>query len=141
MLGKLDPEENVMDESISAKRKALAVCNQGVTEKLLEVISELGWDCYDDVTVEIGGTQVSGIDVGEEYNKKWQSPIGTRKYNKDAFIIIKNQGRRDLTKSKPFAEGEFKQQHPYGETETDIVVNMDGGVGGSWKEVSDDTKD
>ena len=101
MLGKLDPEENVMDESISAKRKALAVCNQGVTEKLLEVISELGWDCYDDVTVEIGGTQVSGIDVGEEYNKKWQSPIGTRKYNKDAFIVIKNQSRRDLTKSQP----------------------------------------
>ena len=46
--------------------------------------------------------QVSGIDVGEEYNKKWQSPIGTRKYNKDAFIIIKNQSRRDLTKSEPF---------------------------------------
>ena len=23
----------------------------------------------------------------------------------------------------------------------DIIVNMDGGVGGSWKEVSDDTKD
>ena len=40
-----------------------------------------------EVDVEIGGTQVSGIDVGEEYNKKWQSPIGTRKYNKDAFII------------------------------------------------------
>ena len=115
MLGKLDPEENVMDESISAKRKALAVCNQGVTEKLLEVIAELGWDCYDDVTVEIGGTQVSGIDVGEVYNKKWQSPIGTRKYNKDAFIIIKNQDRRDLTKSEPFAEGEFKPQHPHEE--------------------------
>ena len=63
--------------------------------QLYDVIAKLGWDCYDDVTVEIGGTQVSGIDVGEEYNKKWQSPIGTRKYNKDAFIIIKNQDRRD----------------------------------------------
>ena len=63
--------------------------------------------------IEIGGTQVSGIDVGEEYNKKWQSPIGTRKYNKDAFIIIKNQDRRDLTKSEPFSEGEFKPAHPY----------------------------
>ena len=42
-----------------------------------------------------------GIDVGEEYNKKWQSPKGTRKYNKDAFIIIKNQDRRDFTKSQP----------------------------------------
>ena len=112
MLGKLDPEENVMDETIS-KRKAIAVCNQGVVQELYNVIAKLGWDCYDNVTVEIGGTSVSGIDVGEEYNKKWQSPIGTRKYNKDAFIIIKNQGRRDLTKSQPFAEGEFKPAHPY----------------------------
>ena len=109
MLGKLDPEENVMDESISAKRKALAVCNQGVTEKLLEVISELGWDCYDDVTVEIGGTQVSGIDVGEEYNKKWQSPIGTRKYNKDAFIVIKNLDSNPTVSSNP--NPELKPHH------------------------------
>ena len=116
MIGKLDPEERVMsDNSISAKRKALAVCNQGVVEQLHDVIAQLGWDCYDNVTVEIGGTQVSGIDVGEEYNKKWQSPIGTRKYNKDAFIVIKNQSRRDLTKSQPFAEGEFKPRHPYEE--------------------------
>ena len=114
MLGKLDPEENVMDETI-AKRKAIAVCNQGVVQELYDVIAKLGWDCYDNVTVEIGGTSVSGIDVGEEYNKKWQSPIGTRKYNKDAFIIIKNQDRRDLTKSQPFAEGEFKPRHPYEE--------------------------
>ena len=112
MLGKLDPEENVMDETI-AKRKAIAVCNQGVVQELYDTIAKLGWDCYDNVTVEIGGTQVSGIDVGEEYNKKWQSPIGTRKYNKDAFIIIKNQDRRDLTKSEPFSEGEFKPAHPY----------------------------
>ena len=104
MHGSLDPEENVMDESVSAARKALAVCNQGVTEQLLKAIETLGWDCYDDVTVEIGGTAVSGIDVGEVYNKKWQSPIGTRKYNKDAFIIIKNQDRRDLSKSEPNPE-------------------------------------
>ena len=113
MIGKLDVEEDVMDDSVISKRKAIAVCNQGVSQKLLDVISQLGWDCYDDVTVEIGGTQVSGIDVCEEYNKKWQSPLGTRKYNKDAFIIIKNQSRRDLSKSQPFPEGEFKPQHPY----------------------------
>ena len=113
MIGNLEPEENVMDE-LKAKRKALAVCNQGAVEKLLEVIAELGWDCYDDVTVEIGGTQVSGIDVGEEDNKKRQTPIVTRKYNKDAFIIIKNQDRRDLTKSQPFEEGAFKPAHPHG---------------------------
>ena len=112
MLGKLDPEENVMDETIS-KRKAIAVCNQGVVQELYNVIAKLGWDCYDNVTVEIGGTSVSGIDVGEEYNKKWQSPIGTRKYNKEAINIINNQERRDQTKSQPIAEREIKPAHPY----------------------------
>ena len=116
MHGSLDPEEKVMAEEqaqlenhLAAKRKAIAVCNQGAVQKLYDAIAELGWDCYDDVTVEIGGTSVSGIDVGEDYNKKWQSPIGTRKYNKDAFIIIKNQSRRDLTKSQP--NPDLKQQH------------------------------
>ena len=114
MIGKLDPEENVMDDdSLIAKRKeTFALCNQGVVQELYDVIAKLGWDCYDNVSVEIGGTSVSGIDVGEEYNKKWQSRMGTRKYNKDV-IIIKNQDRRDLTKSEPFAEGEFKPQHPH----------------------------
>ena len=51
--------------------------------------------------VEIGGTVVSGIHQGENYNKKWATPFGVRKYNKDAFIIISNQSRRDLTKSQP----------------------------------------
>ena len=74
------------------------------------VIEELGWDLEnDEIDVEIGGTQISGIDVGEVYNKKWQSPKGTRKYNKDAFIIIKNQSRRDLTKTVPMEE--FKPHH------------------------------
>ena len=74
-------------------------------EGLIEAVAALGWDVVnDDIVVEIGGTQVSGIDVGEEYNKKWQSPLGTRKYNKDAFIVIKNQSRRDLTKSQPTPE-------------------------------------
>ena len=85
---------------------SIAVCNQSGVEELYDAIAKLGWDCYDNVTVEIGGASVSGIDVGEEYNKKWQSPIGTRKYNKDAFIIIKNQDRRDLTKSQPFPKME-----------------------------------
>jgi hypothetical protein len=115
MIGKLDPEDRIMteptviEESLIAKRKAIAVCNQGATQKLYDAIAKLGWDCYDDVSVEIGGTCVSGIDVGEEYNKKWQTPIGTRKYNKDAFIVIKNQSRRDLTKSQP--NPELKAHH------------------------------
>ena len=110
MIGKLDPEENVMnDDSVIAKRKAIAVCNQGVVQDLYDTIAKLGWDCYDDIDVEIGGTSVSGIDVGEEYNKKWQSPIGTRKYNKDAFIVIKNLDRNPIVPSQ--ANPDLKQHH------------------------------
>ena len=105
MHGSLDPEENVMEESVRYPGKMLG--------QLAIALEKLGWEYGDDVDVEIGGTSVSGIDVGEEYNKKWQSPLGTRKYNKDVFIIIKNQSRRDLEKSQPFAEGEFKPRHPY----------------------------
>ena len=74
-------------------------------------MESFGWDPSDDIVIEVAGTQVSGIDVGEDYNKKWQTPKGEVKVNKDAFIIIKNQSRRDLNKSQPFADGEFKPQH------------------------------
>ena len=66
-----------------------------------EAVAKLGWEKDDNIAIEIGGTQVSGIDVGEEYNKKWQSPIGTRKYNKDAFIVIKNLDRSPFEPSQP----------------------------------------
>jgi len=108
MIGKLEPEENVMDEPIAAQRKSAAVMKT-VHQKLSDTIAKLGWDCYDDVVVEIGGTSVSGIDVGEEYNKKWQSPIGTRKYNKDAFIVIKNLSLSPVESSQP--NPELKQHH------------------------------
>ena len=81
-------------------------------DEINSIIEKLEWEEGDDIIVEMAGTQVSGIDVGEVYNKKWQSPIGTRKYNKDAFIIISNQSRRDLTRSQPM-DREHKPQHPY----------------------------
>ena len=81
-------------------------------DEINSIIEKLEWEEGDEIVVEMAGTQVSGIDVGEVYNKKWQSPIGTRKYNKDAFIIISNQSRRDLTRSLPM-DMEHKPQHPY----------------------------
>ena len=101
-----------MNEEIAASRKASAVMKT-VSGKLSDVIATLGWDCYDDVVVEIGGTQVSGIHQPENYNKKWAAPFGTRKYNKDAFIVIKNRTRSPFEPSQPFPEGEFKPRHPY----------------------------
>ena len=72
-----------------------------VHEQLADTIAELGWDCYDNVAVEIGGTQVSGIHQPENYNKKWAAPYGDRKYNKDAFIVIKNLDRNPTVSSVP----------------------------------------
>ena len=53
MHGSLDPEDNVMEDGIISKRKAIAVCNQGVVQQLYDVIAKLGWDCYDNVTVRL----------------------------------------------------------------------------------------
>ena len=96
MIGKLEPEDRVME-------------SPSLYEQVASIIQKFGWEEGDEISVEMAGTQVSGIDVGEEYNKKWQSPLGTRKINKDAFIVIKNQTRRDLTKSQP--NPELKAHH------------------------------
>ena len=107
MHGNLEPDEDVMSDRNWVTETVMTVPEW--TSNILIALSKLGWEPGDEIDVEIGGTAVSGIDVGEEYNKKWQSPLGTRKYNKDAFIIIKNQSRRDLTKSQP--NPELKAHH------------------------------
>ena len=138
MLGSLDPEERVMSDIpphdwTKNKDEFFAWDDNGIMDKVQDVIETLDWKEEDDIVVEIGGTVVSGIHQGENYNKKWASPYGTRKYNKDAFIVISNNSRRDLTKSQPL-DKEHKPHHPYTPVEPqDIVVNMDGGVGGSWE--------
>ena len=88
MNGSLEPEDRILDEPT-------------ITEQLSKLIDTLGWEVEDDIVVEVGGTVISGIHQGENYNKKWATPFGVRKYNKDAFIIISNQSRRDLKVSTP----------------------------------------
>ena len=97
MIGKLDPEERIMEPPT-------------INEQVASIVEKLNWEEGDDIVVEIGGTVVSGIHQGENYNKKWSTPYGVRKYNKDAFIIISNQSRRDLTKSQPL-DREHKPHH------------------------------
>ena len=97
MNGKLDPEEHVMESPT-------------IIEQINSIVEKLQWENGDDIIVEIGGTVVSGIHQGENYNKKWSTPFGVRKYNKDAFIIISNQSRRDLTGSQPM-DREHKPHH------------------------------
>ena len=58
-------------------------------DALVEAVAALGWDVTnDDIHVEIGGTSVYEI---EGAGTKWAPVKGTRKYNKDAFIVIKNR--------------------------------------------------
>lgn len=88
MIGKLDVDERVMNEPT-------------LMEQIAVIAEKYGWQESDEISVEMAGTQVSGIDVGEDYNVKWQSPIGTRKINKDAFIVIKNRSRSPFEPSQP----------------------------------------
>ena len=97
MHGSLEPEDRVLD-------------TPSVYEQVSSLAQKYGWEEGDNIVVEMAGTQVSGIDVGEVYNKKWQSPIGTRKYNKEAFIVIKNLSRDPFESSKPM-DREHKPHH------------------------------
>ena len=67
---------------------------------LYELIEKLKWEDGDDIVLEIGGTVVSGIHQPPEANSKWSTPYGERKYNKDAFIVIKNRSRDPFIPSK-----------------------------------------
>ena len=76
-------------------------------ESLIQAVQDLGWDVRnDDIHVEIGGTSVYEIDGA---GTKWAPVKGTRKYNKDAFIVIKNRSRDPIVPSQP--NPELKQHH------------------------------
>ena len=64
---------------------------------ILKTPSQTLDDSYDDVVVEVGGTSVYMIDGA---GTKWAPKKGTRKYNKDAFIVIKNKSREPMVPSK-----------------------------------------
>ena len=105
MIGKLDPDEDVMDDSVIAQRKSTAVM-KSIHDDIKDTIAKLGWDCYDNVAVEIGGTSVYEI---EGAGTKWAPLKGTVKYNKDAFIVIKNLDRNPTVPSQP--NPELKAHH------------------------------
>ena len=98
MLGNLEPEERVMDDSV--------MYPGGMLGQLAIALEKMGWDAGDDVVVEIAGTSVYEIDGA---GTKWAPVKGTRKYNKDAFIIIKNRDRNPTIPSQP--NPELKAHH------------------------------
>ena len=73
---------------------------------IYEAFDKLGWDPKDDIVIEIAGTSVYEIDGA---GTKWAPVKGTVKYNKDAFIVIKNLDRNPTVPSQP--NPELKAHH------------------------------
>ena len=93
MHGSLDPEERILTES-------------SWIDQLHKTLTALKWEHGDNIAVEIGGTSIYEI---EGAGTKWAPVKGTRKYNKDAFIVIKNLDRNPTIPSQPNPEP--KQHH------------------------------
>ena len=77
--------------------------------QLNEICAAFGQlDFTDDTELEvvIGGTQIYEIDGA---GTKWAPLEGTRKYNKDAFIVIRKP--QEVVSSQPLEE--FTPAHPY----------------------------
>tara|TARA_B100002019_G_scaffold275778_1_gene273972 strand:- start:126 stop:401 length:276 start_codon:yes stop_codon:yes gene_type:complete len=74
--------------------------------ELAIALEAMGWDPEDNIAVEIAGTSVYEI---EGAGTKWAPLKGTRKYNKDAFIVIKNLDRNPTVPSQ--ANPDLKQHH------------------------------
>ena len=98
MIGNLEPEEHVMDDSV--------IYPGGMLGQLAIALESLGWEYGDNVAVEIARTSVYEIDGA---GTKWAPVKGTRKYNKDAFIVIKNLDRNPIVPSQP--NPDLKQHH------------------------------
>ena len=90
MIGNLEPEEHVMDDSV--------MYPGGMLGQLAIALEKMGWEHGDNIAVEIAGTSVYEIDGA---GTKWAPVKGTRKYNKDAFIVIKNLDRNPTAPSQP----------------------------------------
>ena len=95
----LEPEERIMSEPT-------------IFEQINTLVEKLNWETGDDIAVEVGGTSVYEI---EGAGTKWAPVKGTRKYNKDAFIIIKNLDRNPTVSSVP--NPELKGHHLKSEKE------------------------
>lgn len=63
---------------------------------ILEQFKKLNWEMDDDISIEIAGSQVYEI---EGDGTRWKPNKGTVKYNRDAFIVIKNRDRSPYTPS------------------------------------------
>ena len=100
----LEPEERIMSEPT-------------IFEQINTLVEKLNWETGDDIAVEVGGTSVYEI---EGAGTKWAPVKGTRKYNKDAFIIIKNRTSNPTVPSTP--NPNLKGQHL--KTEKELAAEL-----------------
>ena len=107
MIGNLEPEEHVMENPTAS-----VIYPGGMLGQLAIALEKMGWEQGDNVAVEIAGTSVYEIDGA---GTKWAPVKGTRKYNKDAFIVIKNLDRNPTVPSVP--NPELKGHHLKSEKE------------------------
>ena len=93
MIGNLEPEERVMENPTAS-----VIYPGGMLGQFALALEKMGWEEGDNIAVEIAGTSVYEIDGA---GTKWAPVKGTRKYNKDAFIVIKNLDRNPTVPSLP----------------------------------------
>jgi hypothetical protein len=70
-------------------------------ERINELITELGWEPTDDIVIQVGGVAATGTKTVATSNPKWSKPYGSVTYQKDAFIVIKNETRNPVVPSQP----------------------------------------
>ena len=70
-------------------------------ERINELISELGWEATDKIVLQVGGVAATGTQTVSTSNPKWSKPYGSVTYQKDAFIVIKNESRNPVISSQP----------------------------------------
>ena len=70
-------------------------------ERINELIAELGWEPTDEIVVQVGGVAATGTASHPDANPKWSKPFGSVTYQKDAFIVIKNETRNPVIPSQP----------------------------------------
>jgi hypothetical protein len=72
-----------------------------IFDKVSEMITELGWEPTDEIVVQVGGVAATGTKTVATSNPKWSKPYGSVTYQKDAFIVIKNETRSPVVPSQP----------------------------------------
>jgi len=73
-------------------------------ERINELIAELGWEPTDEIVIQVGGVAATGTQTVATSNPKWSKPYGSVTYQKDAFIVIKNETRNPVIPSQPNSE-------------------------------------